>query len=186
VVGEDPPYLQAVVEWLADEEAAEEHAGDVEGLVAPAPGAGAVDDDVVSSVARGSLEVLVRNVGDLFARYVTGVAALRGGSAVEGRGSGAEDAVDRAPGSAELGEEVSAETAALLRQVGDDARALSFLVASAAMLTTEDRQSLLAESATRRRLTAESRLLRRELTLLREVGAVPVPISQFATPLALN
>jgi ATP-dependent Lon protease len=175
VVGDDPPYLQARVEWLADEEAAEEHAGDVEGLAGPDGSTAAVPDDVVTSVARGSLEVLVRNVGDLFARYVTGVAAVRGGGPPPG-----EDAA------AELGEDVPGETAALLRQVGDDARALSFLVASAALLTTEDRQALLAESATRRRLATESRLLRRELTMLRQVRAVPVPISQFATPLALN
>ena len=47
-------------------------------------------------------------------------------------------------------------------------------------------QALLAESATRRRLAAESRLLRRELTLLRELGAVPVPLQQFAGPLTPN
>jgi hypothetical protein len=29
-------------------------------------------------------------------------------------------------------------------------------------------------------------MLRRELTLLRRVGAVPVPISQFATPMTVN
>ena len=53
-------------------------------------------------------------------------------------------------------------------------------------LTTEDRQALLAESATRRRLALESRLLRRELTLLRALGAVPVPLRQFATPMTAN
>jgi hypothetical protein len=59
-------------------------------------------------------------------------------------------------------------------------------VASSALLTTEDRQALLAESATRRRLAMESRLLRRELTLLRALGAVPVPLRQFATPMTAN
>ena len=63
-----------------------------------------------------------------------------------------------------------AETAVLLGAVADDPTALSYLVASAALLTTEDRQALLAESATRRRLAAESRLLRRELTLLHDAG----------------
>jgi hypothetical protein len=29
-------------------------------------------------------------------------------------------------------------------------------------------------------------LLRRELTLLRTVGAVPVPTAQFATPMSVN
>jgi hypothetical protein len=32
----------------------------------------------------------------------------------------------------------------------------------------------------------ESRLLRRELTLLRTLGAVPVPLRQFATPMTPN
>jgi hypothetical protein len=81
---------------------------------------------------------------------------------------------------------VSAETAVLLGGVADDPTALSYLVASAALLTTEDRQALLAESATRRRLAAESRLLRRELTLLQTLGAVPAPLRQFAAPMTVN
>ena len=74
----------------------------------------------------------------------------------------------------------------LLRAVAEDPTALSWLVASVSLLTTEDRQALLAESATRRRLAAESRLLRRELTLLQELGAVPVPLHEFATPMTVN
>src|SRR5215218_818478 len=62
VVGEDPPYLQGEVEWLTEEEAAEEAAGDADGLVTPGiPGAGAYDaelDDVVASVASASMDVL--------------------------------------------------------------------------------------------------------------------------------
>ena len=164
VIGDDPPYLQAQVEWLAEEEAAEEAAGDHDGLTAPGgwPGDGA-HDDLVSEVARGSLEVLVRGVGDLFARYVTAVTTLTGD-------------VD--------GEEP--DTADLLDAVAGDPRALSYLVASAALLTTEDRQTLLAESATRRRLQTESRLLRRELTLLETVGAVPAPLQRFAGPGSVN
>jgi hypothetical protein len=81
---------------------------------------------------------------------------------------------------------VGAQTAAMLHAVADDPRALSWLVASAALLTTEDRQALLAISATRRRLAVESRLLRRELTLLRTLGAVPVPLQEFATPMTVN
>src|SRR3954462_14739279 len=59
VVGEDPPYLQAEVEWLVEEEMAEEAAGDYDGIVTP-PGLvvpGLPDrrvDDVVASLARGS------------------------------------------------------------------------------------------------------------------------------------
>ncbi|SOC50673.1 hypothetical protein SAMN05660748_3432 [Blastococcus aggregatus] len=173
VVGEDPPYLQGEVEWLADEEAAEEAAGDAEGLVLPgsgaAPAAGRVPvcdenlDEVVASVARGSLALLASGVQELFTDYVDEVADL-------GAGSDGEDA----------------ERAALLAAVADDPTALSWLVASAALLTTEDRQALLAESTTRRRLAAETRLLRRELTLLRELGAVPAPLQGFATPMTVN
>ena len=151
VVGDDPPYLQAEVDWLADEEAAEEAAGD---------GAEVATDDVVAAVARGSLEVLTHGVSGLLARYVAELSAL-----------GA------------VGDE--AEVAELLQEARDPT-ALSWLVAAAAQLTTEDRQALLAESATRRRLAMESRLLRRELTLLRTLGAVPVPLRQFATPMSSN
>jgi uncharacterized protein len=171
VVGDDPPYLQAEVEWLVEEEQAEEAAGDHDGIVDPPglvvpalPDAGM--DDVVAAVAHGSMGVLARNVRDLFARYVAEVADL-------GAGGGGEPAVD-------------AETAVLLHAVAGDPTALSYLVASAALLTTEDRQALLAESATRRRLAAESRVLRRELTLLQTLGAVPVPLTQFAAPMTVN
>ncbi|RBY79196.1 peptidase S16 [Blastococcus sp. TF02-09] len=177
VVGEDPPYLQGEVEWLADEEAAEEAAGDADGLVVPgsrssAAAAAAPDgsppcdenlDEVVAAVARDSLGLLAAGVQELFTDYVDEVADL-------GAGSDGEDA----------------ERAALLAAVADDPAALSWLVASSALLTTEDRQALLAESTTRRRLALETRLLRRELTLLRELGAVPAPLQRFATPMTVN
>jgi Lon protease-like protein len=173
VVGDDPPYLQAEVEWLAEEEQAEEAAGDHDGIVDPSglvvPSIAAAGlDDVVASVARGSMSVLSRNVRDLFTCYVAEVAGLSAG--------GDDDPVPA----------VDAETAVLLHAVTGDPTALSYLVASAALLTTEDRQALLAESATRRRLAAESRLLRRELTLLQTLGAVPVPLRQFAAPMTVN
>jgi ATP-dependent Lon protease len=175
VVGEDPPYLQAEVEWLAEEEAAEEAAGDSEGLALPP---GGLDDrrpddvdEVVAAVARGSMNLLVRGVQDLFTRYVVEVAELGGGA--DPTSDSDDDGVDAA-------------TAAVLGAVSQDPAALSYLVASAALLTTEDRQSLLAESATRRRLAAESRLLRRELTLLQTLGAVPVPLRRFAAPMTVN
>ena len=179
VVGEDPPYLQAEVEWLAEEEAAEEAAGDQEGLVAPpAPGGASAQDEVAASVARGSMAVLVRAVRGLFARYVIEVADLQGGR--EGLGEGPDDlSEDPADG-------LDGEITELLAGVADDPAALSYLVASISLLTVEDRQALLAESATRRRLAAEARMLRRELTLLRSIGAVPVPIGQFATPMTVN
>ncbi|MCZ2824849.1 MULTISPECIES: LON peptidase substrate-binding domain-containing protein [unclassified Modestobacter] len=184
--GAAPTYLRAVVEWLHEEEAAEEAAGDAEGLVGVdvTPGHGA--DEVVTEVARGSLELLAGNVRDLFARYVADVAVRQGG------GDGLPDEVLEALTSEDLVPEDDAapagiaDTAALLREVSDDARGLSYLVASVALLTNEDRQALLAESATRRRLAMESRMLRRELTLLRTLGAVPVPLRQFATPMTPN
>jgi Lon protease-like protein len=188
VVTDDPPYLQAEVEWLAEEEAAEEAAARLDGL-APAPrAAGSADEPaerVADAVARGSLDVLVRNVRDLFIRYVTEVAALRlgwddpGGDDPFGEGGLDPEEDDDA-------ERVGARTAALLAAVADDPQALSYLVASAALLTPEDRQALLAMSATRRRLAAESRLLRRELTLLQTLGAVPVPLREFPAPTTVN
>jgi Lon protease-like protein len=180
VVGDDPPYLQAEVEWLDEEEAAEEAAGDSDGVVADlgqvaALGAsGELPDpdglaEVVASTAQGSMQVLARGVRELFTRYVSEVAGLNYGGADSGRG-----------------EAVNAETAVLVGAVADDPTALSYLVASVALLTTEDRQALLAESATRRRLAAESRLLRRELTLLTTLGAVPASLHEFATPMTVN
>jgi hypothetical protein len=181
----EPPYLRAVVEWLAEEEAAEEAAGDAAELMGPDAAAGIVPDDVVAGAARGSLDLLAGNVRDLFARYVADVAVRQSGAP-----DGLPDEVLDALSPEDLPEDEAAgevaATAALLREVSDDARGLSYLVASSALLTTEDRQALLAESATRRRLAMESRLLRRELTLLRALGAVPVPLRQFATPMTSN
>lgn len=172
VVGDEPPYLQAEVEWLADEEAAAEAAADRDGLVGTSGG------ELADAVARGSMEVLVGNVRDLFTRYVTEVAALRLGWDGPDDGAPPEDDDDA--------EQVGARTAELLAAVADDPRGLSYLVASAALLTPEDRQALLAMSATRRRLAAESRLLRRELTLLQRLGAVPLPLRELPAPVAVN
>jgi uncharacterized protein len=175
----DPPYLRAVVEWLDDEEAAEEAAGDADGLLGTRGVPGAVPEDVAASVASGSLEVLTGSVRRLFAQYVAEVTRRQSG----------EDEPDDASfeeSGALPADDVEASTAELLRSGTDDARGLSYLVASAALLTSEDRQALLAESATRRRLALESRLLRRELMLVRTLGAVPVPLGQFATPMTSN
>lgn len=171
----DPPYLRAEVEWLDEEEAAEEAAGDAEGLAADGP-PGLLPDEVARSVARGSLELLTGNVRDLFARYVAEVTRRQAGG-----GSSPEQ-----PGRPGDVPEQAGGTDGLLRDAAGNARGLSFLVASAALLTAEDRQALLAESATRRRLALELRLLRRELTLLRALGAVPMPLRQFATPMTAN
>ncbi len=65
-------------------------------------------------------------------------------------------------------------------------RELSYLVAAGALLTAEDRQVLLVEDLTAARLAAQSHLLRRELTVLAALRAVPVPILQLAVPSSLN
>jgi Lon protease-like protein len=122
---------------------------------------GDAGDAAARQEASGSGAALVGAVRDLFLEYVAEVAGLGLG----------RDGV---------------EVATMLEAVADDAAALSWLVASAALLTTEDRQELLAESATGRRLATESRLLRRELTLLQAIGAVPAPLQQFAVPMTVN
>ncbi len=65
-------------------------------------------------------------------------------------------------------------------------RELSYLVAAGALLTAEDRQALLVEDQTVARLAAQSHLLRRELTVLAQLRAVPVPLTQLAVPSSLN
>lgn len=103
-------------------------------------------------------------VRELFVEYVGAVAALQAGAAPE----------------------AGAQTEKQLGDVGEDPRALSYLVASAALLPTDDRQALLAAPGTRGRLSAELRLLRRELTLLRTLRAVPAPLQRFAVPMTVN
>jgi len=68
----------------------------------------------------------------------------------------------------------------------DDPRALSHLIAASAPLTVEDRQSLLRERCTASRLRLELRILKREATMLRRLGAVPVPLADLRVPLGLN
>lgn len=112
----------------------------------------------------GVLDVLRHGVGDLFTEYVAALAGLQG----------------------DAGTEADARTGELLDRVDRDPRALSYLIASIALLPAEDRQSLLAESDTGRRLGAESRLLRRELALLRTLRAIPAPLQQFTVPMTVN
>ncbi|PSK61692.1 Lon protease [Micromonospora sp. MH33] len=71
-------------------------------------------------------------------------------------------------------------------QLPEDPTVLSHLVAATAALTVDDRQRLLAIDDTAGRLRAELRLLHRETALLREVRAVPVPLSELAGPPAPN
>ncbi|WP_091291206.1 LON peptidase substrate-binding domain-containing protein [Micromonospora halophytica] len=67
-------------------------------------------------------------------------------------------------------------------QLPEDPTVLSHLVAATAALTVADRQRLLAVDDTAARLRAELRLLNREAALLRQVRAVPVPLSELASP----
>ncbi|MEU7617443.1 LON peptidase substrate-binding domain-containing protein [Micromonospora rifamycinica] len=74
----------------------------------------------------------------------------------------------------------------LSEQLPEDPTVLSHLVAATAVLTVADRQRLLAIDGTAARLRAELRLLNRESALLRQVRAVPVPLSELASPPAPN
>ncbi|MDW5323106.1 LON peptidase substrate-binding domain-containing protein [Plantactinospora sp. KLBMP9567] len=71
-------------------------------------------------------------------------------------------------------------------QLPDDPTVLSHLVAATAALTLTDRQRLLAMPDTAGRLSAELRLLNREAALLRQVRAVPVPLTELAVPASPN
>lgn len=71
-------------------------------------------------------------------------------------------------------------------QLPDDPTVLSHLVAATAALTVAERQSLLAAPDTANRLRSELRLLTREATLLRQVRAVPVPLTELAVPASAN
>ncbi|MFY1703318.1 MULTISPECIES: LON peptidase substrate-binding domain-containing protein [Micromonospora] len=77
---------------------------------------------------------------------------------------------------------VRAEDEELSEQLPEDPTVLSHLVAATAALTVGDRQELLAIDDTAARLRAELRLLNREAALLRQVRAVPVPLSELAAP----
>jgi Lon protease-like protein len=97
--------------------------------------------------------VLVPGVSAVFRDYLAAVAAVRPDGA---------NAVDPA-------------------DMPTEASELSYLVAAAALLTLEDRQSLLAADGPAERLRAELRLLKRESTMLRTLRAVPVPLSELGT-----
>ncbi|MFJ6196382.1 LON peptidase substrate-binding domain-containing protein [Micromonospora sp. NPDC092111] len=81
---------------------------------------------------------------------------------------------------------VRADPEEISEQLPEDPTVLSHLVAATAVLTVADRQRLLAIDDTAARLRAELRLLNRESALLRQVRAVPVPLSELASPPAPN
>ncbi|RIV38365.1 LON peptidase substrate-binding domain-containing protein [Micromonospora radicis] len=76
---------------------------------------------------------------------------------------------------------IRVETGQLTEQLPEDPTVLSHLVAATAALTVADRQRLLAIDDTAARLRAELHLLNREAALLRQVRAVPVPLTELAT-----
>ncbi len=67
-----------------------------------------------------------------------------------------------------------------------DAAALSYLLADDCVLTVEDRQELLAETDPLARLRSIRRLLLREAQFLRELRAVPAPLTEFAQHTSVN
>nr|WP_205807629.1 LON peptidase substrate-binding domain-containing protein [Micromonospora sp. HNM0581] len=77
---------------------------------------------------------------------------------------------------------IRAEAGDLTEQLPEDPTVLSHLVAATAALTVTDRQRLLAIDDTATRLRAELQLLNREAALLRQVRAVPVPLTELASP----
>jgi Lon protease-like protein len=65
-------------------------------------------------------------------------------------------------------------------QVPDDPTVLSHVIATTVALSLAERQALLAAPDTAARLLRERALLRREVGLLQQVRAVPVPLSDLA------
>jgi uncharacterized protein len=62
----------------------------------------------------------------------------------------------------------------------DEPVMLSFLVAAAVVIDLPERQALLAESDTLRRLSAERALLSREASMLRTTTSRPAPDLRYA------
>jgi Lon protease-like protein len=71
-------------------------------------------------------------------------------------------------------------------QLPDDPTVLSHLVAASAALPLDDRQALLEAPDAATRLRAERTLLGREVALLRQVRAVPVPLRELAVNMSPN
>lgn len=67
-----------------------------------------------------------------------------------------------------------------------DAAALSYLLADDCVLTVEDRQQLLEETDPLERLRNIRRLLLREAEFLRELRAVPAPLTDFVQHTSVN
>jgi Lon protease-like protein len=81
---------------------------------------------------------------------------------------------------------VRTDAAAVGEQLPEEPLVLSHLVAATASLTVADRQDLLAITDTAARLRAELALLHREVTLLRQVRAVPAAWSELSARPGVN
>ncbi|HEU0238909.1 MAG TPA: LON peptidase substrate-binding domain-containing protein [Micromonosporaceae bacterium] len=71
-------------------------------------------------------------------------------------------------------------------QLPDDPAVLSYLIGATTVLALDDRQDLLAADTIADRLALERRLLNRELVLLREINALPVPLGDLAVAYSDN
>jgi Lon protease-like protein len=112
-------------------------------------------------------EVLAAGVGEVFARCRTLLhATLRAGE----NGSPAELSPASLPA----------------LPLPSDPALLSYLVSSAALLTLDDQQSLLAIDEPVSRLRRQLRLLKREATMLSRLHAVPVPLADLRVAHSLN
>ncbi len=67
-----------------------------------------------------------------------------------------------------------------------DAALLSHLLAADCLLTLEDRQALLEERSSVRRLQLVRRVISRETHILSALRAIPVPLEQILVPVGLN
>jgi len=106
----------------------------------------------------GEADLLVAAVRTLFAEYAAAAAGLRTGD----------------------------EARELTQELPRDPAALSYLVASSAILTLEDKQALLEAGTAAARLRAELRLLKRETTMVRRLRALPVPIAELQVTQSLS
>ena len=71
-------------------------------------------------------------------------------------------------------------------ELPEDPSVLSYLVASSAVLTLQDRQVLLEAGTAAARLRAELRLLKRETTMVRRLRALPVPVAELQVTQSLS
>ncbi|MCW2566131.1 MAG: peptidase lon domain protein [Mycobacterium sp.] len=133
---------------------------------------GSVDWLPEQACAADEASLLTTSVTSVFAQYLRLLAA---GTTGEGDGQGPVIAEQAA-------EDLEAQVAAL----PTDPLTLSHLVAASAPLPQDDRQLLLEERSTVNRLRLVLRLLKREATMLRRLGAVPVPLAELRVPLSPN